>query len=255
MATRRQIKANRRNARSSTGPKSEAGKAASSINALRHGLTAAKAVVLPEEDADEFERLREGVIADLAPEGALQEALTHRVAVLLWRLDRVARLEAALFYHGQLKMIRGRVPDPIRSSRILQGFPDLPEKVKQHQGECEQVRNQIDDDIGENVPSAQVLVERRQSARAFDQIGRQEAMLQRALNRTLDEFRRLRDASAVLADPDPEPARDAPPQAPQVSQPAGDETRGRAAHDGEEAYLQNEANSAQTLEGEAGSEV
>jgi hypothetical protein len=40
MATPAQIEANRRNARKSTGPKTAAGKAASSRNALTHGLTA-----------------------------------------------------------------------------------------------------------------------------------------------------------------------------------------------------------------------
>ena len=41
--------ANARNAQHSTGPKSEAGKKRSSMNALKHGLTAAEAV-LPNED-------------------------------------------------------------------------------------------------------------------------------------------------------------------------------------------------------------
>jgi hypothetical protein len=45
MATPAQIEANRRNARKSTGPKTAAGKAASSRNALTHGLTASIADV------------------------------------------------------------------------------------------------------------------------------------------------------------------------------------------------------------------
>lgn len=57
MATRKQIRANRKNARKSTGPKTEAGKAASSTNALSHGLAAAETVVLPEEEPEDFERL------------------------------------------------------------------------------------------------------------------------------------------------------------------------------------------------------
>ncbi len=264
MATQRQIEANRRNAQSSTGPKTEAGKAASSANALSHGLTAADNVVLPEENPDEFERLREGVIADLAPAGALQEALAHRVAVLLWRLDRVARFEAGLFVHGQLTVIRDRVGDPFRSSSILQGLADLPKEVTQLQEKCARFKRRIDEDIQAQAPSAQVLVERRQSARAFDQIARHEAMLQRSLNRTLDEFRRLRDASAATAeskapppaapaDPDPAPARDVPPPASAGPQPDSGEAQGEAGRTGEKAFLQNEANSAQTPDIEADS--
>ena len=117
MATQRQIDANRENALRSTGPRTEAGKAASSANALSHGLTAADTVVLPEEDTDAFERLREGVIADLDPAGALQAALAQRVAVLLWRLDRATRLEAELFVHGQLAMLRSRADQALESRR------------------------------------------------------------------------------------------------------------------------------------------
>ena len=97
MTTRRQTEANRRNARASTGPATEAGKAASSVNALRHGLTAARAVVLPDEDGEAFEALRRELMADLAPEGALQCQLADRACVLMWRLSRAARLETELF--------------------------------------------------------------------------------------------------------------------------------------------------------------
>ena len=223
MATRRQIKANRRNARSSTGPKTEAGKAASSANALSHGLTAVNAVVLPEEDPDKFERLREGVVADLAPAGALQQALAHRIAMLLWRLHRVNRLEAELFVHGRLAVLRDKMGDPMATPAVMLSLLDPPKEVTQLQEKYASFRSDIDQDIIARVPSAQVLAERRQSARAFDQIARHEAMLQRALNRTLDEFRRLRAASGVSA-------------------------RGGTAQAGEKAFLQNEANSAQALE-------
>jgi hypothetical protein len=43
--------ANRANAQKSTGPRTEAGKAASSKNALKEGFTASFAIVLPEEQS------------------------------------------------------------------------------------------------------------------------------------------------------------------------------------------------------------
>ena len=85
MATQRQIEANRENARKSTGPKTEAGKAVSSANALRHGLTAERLVLLLAEDGDSFERLRESVIADLAPAGALPCCSGGSTASPAWR--------------------------------------------------------------------------------------------------------------------------------------------------------------------------
>ena len=284
MATQKQIEANRQNALKSTGPKSEAGKAASSANALSHGLSASLDSVLPDEDADAFARLRQGVIADLAPAGALQGALAERVAVLLWRLDRAARLEAQLFVHGQFSVVRN-MGDRAFSPRIpLPALMDVPEESKQLRKRFEELQSDMEWDMHAEAPNAQVLVECRENARAFDQLARHEATLQRALNRTLAEFRHLRDASAARAgsnaapaaaptdpepdaaadpgaepaavtDPGPEPADDARPAAPQGARgPAGESPSG-AAHDGEKEILQNEANSAQTLESAYNSEA
>ena len=58
MSTIKQIEANRANALRSTGPRTEAGKAASSGNALRHGFTARR-VVIEGEDPVLFDRLRD----------------------------------------------------------------------------------------------------------------------------------------------------------------------------------------------------
>jgi hypothetical protein len=52
MSTTEQIKANRQNARKSTGPKTAEGKATASKNAVKHGLFAAEAVIEGENQAD-----------------------------------------------------------------------------------------------------------------------------------------------------------------------------------------------------------
>ena len=52
--------ANLLNAQRSTGPRTEEGKAASSLNSLKHGLTA-KTVVLPGEDPAEYHSFSTGM--------------------------------------------------------------------------------------------------------------------------------------------------------------------------------------------------
>jgi hypothetical protein len=95
MTTPAQIEANQRNGRLSTGPKTEAGKARSAKNALRHGLRSDEPV-LPGEDPDAWEAHRAGVVASLSPAGALEAELAGRVALSLWRLRRVAAYETAV---------------------------------------------------------------------------------------------------------------------------------------------------------------
>jgi hypothetical protein len=88
------VLASRRNGAKSRGPRTAAGKARSARNALKHGMRAAKYLVLPYEDAAEFAALEAALLAELAPVGALQTVLARRVAVAAWRLARADRLEA-----------------------------------------------------------------------------------------------------------------------------------------------------------------
>jgi hypothetical protein len=57
---------NRRNSRHSTGPRTDSGKQRSSLNALRHGLTAASAV-LPSEDQAAYDAHRRGFFDEYNP--------------------------------------------------------------------------------------------------------------------------------------------------------------------------------------------
>jgi hypothetical protein len=86
--------ASRKNGAKSRGPRTAEGKARSAQNALKHGLRAEKHVVLPKEDAAEFEALEAALFAELAPVGALQAVLARRVVVAAWRLARADRLAA-----------------------------------------------------------------------------------------------------------------------------------------------------------------
>ena len=92
MATKAQIKANRENAKKSTGPRTEEGKARVSLNALKHGLLARDAV-LPEEDPAEFDRQLRDLEHDLRPENSLEFELVRQIADAQWRMRRLVRIE------------------------------------------------------------------------------------------------------------------------------------------------------------------
>jgi hypothetical protein len=96
VATNLQIEANRRNAQLSTGPKTERGKDASRMNALKHGLTAQQ-VTLFDERAEDFDAFHAELIGALSPHGTLERALAERAVLCAWRLRRVYRIETGLF--------------------------------------------------------------------------------------------------------------------------------------------------------------
>src|SRR5262249_54359065 len=106
MTSERQKAANRANARHSTGPKTPEGKAVVRLNACRHGLLAHD-LILPEENVDAFEDLRNRVWADLSPQGPIEEMLVDRVVNAMWRLRRLERAETALFY-SRIHELRAR---------------------------------------------------------------------------------------------------------------------------------------------------
>ena len=89
---------NRRNAQRSTGPKTREGKAISARNSRRHGLLS-KQVTLSDEEAAAFTRRRQNMLADLAPEGALQELLADRIIVNSWRHEQAVRMVTAVIAH------------------------------------------------------------------------------------------------------------------------------------------------------------
>jgi hypothetical protein len=96
MSSFRQIEANRRNARLSTGPVTEEGKRKSRQNALRHGLTA-ETVIDALEDAEDYAAFEMAVTADYDAPSAVKRELVLRLASLLWRLRRATTIESGLF--------------------------------------------------------------------------------------------------------------------------------------------------------------
>ena len=95
MSTVNQLRANRANARRSTGPKTVSGKARSSMNACKHGLTA-QTVIIGDEDPTQFDCLRKALERDFQPCSIMERELVERLAGIVWRLRRMPKFEAAL---------------------------------------------------------------------------------------------------------------------------------------------------------------
>jgi len=96
MATLKQIEANRRNALKSTGPRTPEGKAAASLNALKHGLRARRAV-LPGENQEEFHQLCDDLEAEWQPETRSEQFYVEQMAVSQWKLTRMEVAEHDLY--------------------------------------------------------------------------------------------------------------------------------------------------------------
>jgi hypothetical protein len=95
MSSPSQVLANRQNSARSTGPVTTAGKAASSVNATRHGLTS-KHIVIPGEDPAEYDAHREALIRQHSPKGQTEITLVEEIAASAWRLLRARRFETAV---------------------------------------------------------------------------------------------------------------------------------------------------------------
>ena len=97
MATsKKQIAANRRNAKKSTGPKTKEGKIKSSQNSIKHGLYSKKHVLdspLIKEDQNEYRQLMQSVIDNFNPQTIIESILVQKIANAMWHYQRVVIAE------------------------------------------------------------------------------------------------------------------------------------------------------------------
>jgi hypothetical protein len=96
MATRKQIQANRRNSKLSTGPTSPEGKAAICMNALKTGIDAQSQIVTG-EDPEALERLTSRYYDRFQPKGPEEAALIDDAIASDWLLRRLRKTEAQIW--------------------------------------------------------------------------------------------------------------------------------------------------------------
>jgi hypothetical protein len=131
----------------------------------------AEVPVIVGEDASVWEAHRAGIVRDLAPAGAIEEALAQRIALLLWRLARVVRYETLNIEtwqeridqdiadawrfssdpdettaHGRtLAAVREQAAMLAEEVRILRRFPALPDDRRISRGDAVTVLSAVAD--------------------------------------------------------------------------------------------------------------
>ena len=128
MTSEKQAAANRANARKSTGPRTETGKEIAKLNAVKHGGLSPLPVLPEIERRDDWEAHLAGTLSSLAPVGHLETVLAERVALILWRMDRVARFEREVIAVGQERVVDDVIEKRRRDYRSV--GPDEPDALR-----------------------------------------------------------------------------------------------------------------------------
>ena len=92
----KKVLANRANAKKSTGPVTFEGKSKVAGNAITHGLSAEKHVIVGENLA-EFKVFKDSMFQIYEPEGAYEEEIFIKIVDLKWRLRRISLIETGIF--------------------------------------------------------------------------------------------------------------------------------------------------------------
>jgi hypothetical protein len=125
MSSQAQIAANRLNSQASTGPSTEAGKAKSSLNAVKTGLTG-RTVLLPAEDVAAYQHHVQRFIDEHQPCGATEQTLVQSIADTEWRLLRIPSLESGIYALGRIQFAQDfAAEDPAVRDSLIQAHTFL----------------------------------------------------------------------------------------------------------------------------------
>ncbi len=207
MTTQKQIAANRRNSRGSTGPKTRTGKAESKMNAIKHGLLAAELVVR-DEDPVEFAGVLENLVDELRAQGPLEEQLVERVAACMWRLRRLYRVEAEIFTYERLTIELDHASEEVAKYEVLHKVWKPMDQTRVHVTD-----ERRHDQATTRLDNAHLLVQEEAGtlgaafrsdaihAGAISKLSRYEAAIERSLYRALHELQRVQAARQNGAPP------------------------------------------------------
>jgi hypothetical protein len=168
-------------------------------SALRHGMTG-RTILVEGEDPAEFEALREGMLSELGPCGALESEFAERAVACAWRLRRIAVLEAEAFEElarqadvknsreAQEAMELEGYGYPIRKWSL---FDDPPARSEELENVVACRVQALKDGVGRSLGRG---LAHERAAATFMLIRRYESSLERALFAALAQVERLQSA-------------------------------------------------------------
>ncbi|MCH7557536.1 MAG: hypothetical protein IIB56_08785 [Planctomycetes bacterium] len=174
MATEAQIRANQRNAKKSTGPRTSEGKAAVSQNAVQHGLSARQTIISSESQA-EFDLYRERMLSELAPASPMESMLAERIVTLSWRLKRAGR-------------IQNQTIDALNADNTFDPLAKLKQSLLFKNHDQSQARPSTS---AAHLALGRMAIKDFANARVLDRLLMYERRLEHSLYKTLLEFQRL----------------------------------------------------------------
>ncbi len=120
-ASEKRIRANRKNALRSTGPRTARGKANVRFNAVKDGFFSKQVVISSKfvgEDSKEYEVLLDQLRQEYNPVGVMEDLCVQRIAVCFWRERRALRSEM-----GEVKCARQNAQEEHKTTE--QNHPEL----------------------------------------------------------------------------------------------------------------------------------
>ena len=181
------------NGAKSKGPVTPEGKAASSQNAMKHGLTGGLNIVLMNERNDEYQALRGRWIDQLQPETDAEVSVVDRIAAAEWRLERIVAMQTTLMDYEI----------DTRCAALHENWPSLDESGL----------------------LAVAFRDASKDSNAFDLLRRYETMLDRSIARNVKLLHDLQDRRKAAAVPaaTEDSAKPAAPKSPVPIQPVRNE--------------------------------
>lgn len=136
MSSTAQILANQQNAQASTGPRTIDGKAASSRNAVTHGLTGGFRV-LAHEDQKAYDACLASYIKDFQPETEHERFVVELMTQARWELQRVNRLMSCVLERLAQADANAASPDAAIAGALIARSADAYTTLKRYAASAE----------------------------------------------------------------------------------------------------------------------